>query len=365
MPRFTDYVEDAPTANLSTGAAKFAMLNVDGTIAEATVAQVAVSAPFGDLYRPSVFTPTIRRQLLFNFVKDANNPIIDNANAALGEVYWPWIIKTADYIDSPIDVYYLYTSPDHQPANAGIELWTAPTPVGPWTNQGVVITPPSDAPGIETPSVMWSEEEQKLYLYAHSASVTGAVGSQTTVRFESTDGETWTYEGIAVDTLSNSLQLGSGHTGYLIPFRHGTLWGGYVLLGPGGMAWSNNGRDWSLDPMHMGYTIGYVNDASVGDRIEWNHCYPINIRGELWLIGFFSDGSSGPSAKDATIFAAPLSPDYRRIIGPPVQLLTLDASWESTDIRSIHVYAENSTIYLYYQCGNGGDIGVATMTVGG
>lgn len=50
MARFKDFVEANPSADLSDGAAKFAMLDPDGSNAEATLTAVAAAPAFADQY---------------------------------------------------------------------------------------------------------------------------------------------------------------------------------------------------------------------------------------------------------------------------------------------------------------------------
>lgn len=295
------------------------------------------------------------------FTRHPNNPVFsaNNQNPVVSPVpvaptiYKPFIIRACDHISSPIDDYYMYYSTDHDSGVGGIYLATAPTVYGPWSSHGMLFVDTTSGSQTETAAVMWSEDEQLYFMYYQQATVTGANGNQTTMYAQSTDGVNWVRQGIAVDLLYPNQFPGDGHTGYFRPFRIGKQWYGYHLLGGTdfpqfGMSTSYNGRDWMIDPRPLSYGSDKFTD---GRRIEWNNSNVIWRNGRYYLITMFSNFTSGGATKDARLGYAPLSNDFRNIIGKPTYILypTIGSN-ESTNYRDIHIRVEDDTVIAYYQC---------------
>lgn len=277
---------------------------------------------------------------------------------------WPWLLKT-DVLTVPLDKYYLYTSTDHDTGTGGIALWTAPTPLGPFTGQGIIYTDTTTGSQTETPSVLWDEVNQRVNLY-YQQNAAGGNGTQSTLLATSANGRTgWTRQGIVLDVPNTTDTPGNGHTGYLHPFRMGRLWVGYHLRGGGdwaywGLSFSDDGVTWRADPRPLS---GMPDMAGANDqRIDRSGCSPFMWGGQLWLAAYTSGSTSGATSKVGKIVGAPLSPDGRRLLAKPVVLIDDTLAWETGDFRALSMYAEDSTLYCYYT--NQNFVGVAYARMG-
>ena len=294
------------------------------------------------------------------FTKGAGNPVLEAADTDFTTIMWPWVIKAADYLASPIDDYYMYYSTDHAGSGGKVGMATAPAPIGPWTDYGEVYDDASGSGETETPSVIWDDATEQFFMYYHQS---GGIGSQSTMLAKSPDGVTWTKYGIVIDVISVANSPGDGHTGYFMPNKVGRQWFGYHLYGGGdrphfAISYSHDGQRWQTDPRPLGYGIDQTTSLAANRRIEWNHSTPVMWRGQLWWIGIVSNFTSGSAANDRLICAAPLSADLRHLLGNPIEILPMDAAWETTNIRNLTVYSEDGKLYLYY-CIDGDAIGYA------
>lgn len=292
-----------------------------------------------------------RKEYIPNFKKYEKNPIFTEADAALDTIYWPWVIRVDNILDSPLGKYYMYYSTDHDGGEGGIALAYADTPYGPWEDysENPIYKDTEEGTQTETPSVVWNEDTQEFYLYYHNAS---AGNNQSTGMAKSIDGINWNRHGIVIDVEDNEGWPGDGHTGYFMPHKIHNLWVGYHLMGGGdtphfGISYSNNGEDWETDPR----PLRYQKNASGDDNyfLSWNHAQLFKWQGEFWVAVLKTDFTSGSNPKDAEIVVGRLSQDFRRIIPPVTTIIDEEEDWENTDIRAFSIYSEEEKLYLYYQ----------------
>ena len=164
------------------------------------------------------------------------------------DVIYPAVVRVDQRLAQPPGKYLLYYAPHDTPG--GICLAYADKPEGPWieyTNNPVIgrdWPPHYKVSHVSGPDVIWSEEEQKLFLYFHGENPVTRLAS-------SADGIHFRYEGVAVTTgmFANVSEASYGRV-----FRH-ELSGQtnrYIMLLMGNnagirriyLAWSKDGRKW-------------------------------------------------------------------------------------------------------------------------
>lgn len=283
------------------------------------------------------------------------NPFLTGgAIATQTSIYWPSVIKAKGLLSSPIDNYYLYYSTDHSAGAGGISLMTAPTALGPWTQQGFVFTDTTTGNQTETPAVIVDPVNGRLNMYYQQNGLGIEQATALATCPLTGNGTTWSRVGAAVVMASAVEWPGGEHTGYFKPFMIHGRWFGYHLLGGGwtprfGLSHSYDGVNWTIDPRPLGYGL-HLTGGLASRRIEWNSIDVVDWRGRLWAVGMLSNFVAGTTAKDAIPMIAPLATNLRQIIGPPQQLFPLDASWENGNLRATNCFSDGGRLYLYYQC---------------
>lgn len=133
---------------------------------------------------------------------NSGNPVLTQATqnpvpgaATAPNIYWPSLINTATVgLSNPLDNYYMYLTTDH--SVGGIYLFTAPTPIGPWTGRGKVYDDPVGPTGNGSAETFTAFADPsgttKLMGLYQIAQATGAVGTQSTIWASSNDGINWT-----------------------------------------------------------------------------------------------------------------------------------------------------------------------------
>lgn len=164
------------------------------------------------------------------------------------DIIYPAVVRVDQRLAQPPGKYLLYYAPHDTPG--GICLAYADKPEGPWveyTNNPVISrdwSPHYKVSHVSGPDVIWSEEEQRLFLYFHGENPVTRLAS-------SADGIHFRYEGVAVTTgmFANVSEASYGRV-----FRH-ELPGQtnrYIMLLMGNnagirriyLAWSKDGRKW-------------------------------------------------------------------------------------------------------------------------
>lgn len=318
-------------------------------------------------------SPQDHARLVPAFTRLPANPILTTAASGSPSMYWPWVLKVAGLIPSPLDTYYMWFSTDHDPGAGGIYLATAPHPAGPWTSRGLVYVDPAGA-ATETPSVVWNEHTGLFHLFFKESPGTGQLKLVT-----SPDGRTgWTSYGEVIASPSPSYP-GDGFTGYFRPGRLGNLWFGHHLMGGGdhphyGISYSHDGINWQVDPRPMMYGQHLMPDMlanGAARKIEWNSGQILSWHGRLMWVGELANFASGTNPVDRVIGCAPIAPDLRTLLGPPDVLLTPDPvsyPWESTNLRAMFLLHDDpdgtgDRLWMYYQCGSAA-FGLAVAAVG-
>lgn len=188
-------------------------------------------------------------------------------NNVTNEIFFPTVIIAEDYFAEPLGKYYMYFGPHDPPG--GIYLAYADQLEGPWTIYGgdPIIKnnwePYYNVSHVASPSAIWNDEEDKLFLYFH--------GENTVIRLASSeDGIHFEYEGVAVDT-SYFHQVSETSNPRVFAYTLPGKTNKFIMLNMGNnngsrkiyLSWSDDGRTWTSDPMPLispteehGYNFG-------------------------------------------------------------------------------------------------------------
>jgi hypothetical protein len=180
------------------------------------------------------------------------------------ELIFPCIRGTVGRLANPRARFYLYYAPHDAPG--GICLATADSLEGPFVEHpgnpivARVWSPHYSVSHVSSPHVMWNTSAKQMWLYFH--------GENGTTRLaRSTDGITFTYDRVVLDTAM--LPAGTTETSYARVFEHRIASRGsdYVMVfminnrsnrRTIGWAWSADGRTWTVDqqPLATGADVG-------------------------------------------------------------------------------------------------------------
>jgi hypothetical protein len=235
-------------------------------------------------------------------------------------IYWPWIIKTAGVITSPLGEYYLYWSTDHDSGPGGIGMAYSDHPLGPWTVYGSVYADTVEGEQTETPTVIVRGLGDLVMFYHNTFS---GLGNQTTCWATSSDGITWTRQGYAMNWPSNQLP-GDGHTGYAKVYRHAYGYLAYTLFGGGDYPrqalWYSvdGGGRWVLDRRLFVNGVDWTGDNSYRLNMSVT-CF--QWRNSVW--GFYamktpSSGGTGPA--DVKYYVGEMRQDMRGFTSEPYEV---------------------------------------------
>lgn len=291
--------------------------------------------------------------------KPLNAPIFSKADQSSPSLYWPYMFDARQIGQNKV---YMYYSTDHATTHAasGIYLSTADTPLGPWTHHGLVFRDDGGGIQCETPSVVWDDANSRMIMF-YQLQGGGGTGDQSTFWATSSDGISWTRQGIALNMVSAN-QPGSGHTGYFKPFRYADSWYGYSLYGASSKGryavWQSvDGFNWVLDPRLLGkmtdmvthlpqYADGWFAKIFVGDVVDW--------RGRPWWIGLVGPSTSGGGSSGHRICAAPLRTDLRGFASRPVDITPGAQAWESNAIDYFgNMLQWGDKLYAVYRANTG------------
>ncbi|WP_254280624.1 hypothetical protein [Haloarcula marina] len=267
--------------------------------------------------------------------------------------YWPTIIKADEVFSNPVGKYYLYFSGDHG-SNSAIGMAYSDNPLGPYTPYGsnpvIDFTSGQD----ETPRAVWNDQTGELHMYFH----TGSGQAQSTELATSTDGLSFTREGVVLDKQDAPNQPGNAHTGYFQAHKFGSEWFAYHLWGGGDLprfavSYSEDGFNWFTDPRPLGYNTDQVGNKY---RVEWNGSTITKFNGTLWWIGQISDmrsGKGGGSSEDKlshTVHAPLLN--MRQLARQPQTLIEPTETWEGkTSVRD--TLRVDGRLFVFYTTDNG------------
>lgn len=272
------------------------------------------------------------------FQPHAGNPIFDSSvdSAIAGNfLYWS-VIKASDHIGSPIDNYYAYYSTDH--SGNDIYLATAPSPLGPWTEQGQL----SGLTG-ETPLVIWDAANSRYNMYFHGGS------PQQTSLATSTDGENWTVQGVAMPASAVSGSF-TKHTGYANVWVESGTWHAYTLAADAGGVWaywtSADGASWTLQSQ----ALDPFAPARHHDMIGHTNGRWFDHDGKRWFITNDRSQVSGGGSADAVPVLLLKGDDYLSLRTPSVDAF-MDGLPFQTDWGIHGAYVEAGSLYVYYRDG--------------
>lgn len=274
-------------------------------------------------------------------------------------IYWLTVVKAEGLFPRPLGKYYGYVSTDH--AAGGIAMCYGPTPKGPWTFYGQVYIDAAGGGDSETPQI-WPDPNNPgtAYLFYHNSSVPGAIGAQSTLCATTTDGITFTkVSTFILDLLGTNAESGDGHTGYVSMFEGDSGIHAYGLYGGAGTArfvlWNiqRSMTNWISDRKSLGYALHLTQGAPLNGRYpSWNTSVVVrNRKGQRYWVGRMTDFVSGATPTNSLIAVAPISSDYRQLLGRPVVIEDPTLPWQSTNLRSLTSYLDRDTNILYlYPC---------------
>lgn len=317
-------------------------------------------------------------------------------------IYFFTVFKAAGRVPSPIDTYYAIYSTDHDnlapvggnPAGGGIYLATAPTALGPWTarNGGVPLyVDPDIATETETPGLIYKagaarpwlvfyQEEgthQDTFLATTADFTPGSFVKETTAL----KNLNWASTG-SLAIVDNAGWVGTGHTGYFMPFE----WGGsYRAIGKVGGKWPNysgvwyspDGYAWMLDggvPVCDEVVLTSWGASEPQRAVGRVTSPPFMYRDEPWILGaeygFVAGGVAGISEGGVgrSVVFARVSPDFTRLVGRYTPATDLSHAGESSVFRSATTYQDDDgTLYAYLTYFQPGDTTttVVAYTIGG
>ena len=283
-------------------------------------------------------------------------------------LYWPSIIRAEGRLPSPIAKYYCYLSTNHDVAEGGVWLAVADDLTGPWEahDQDRIYVDTVSGTQTETPSIEWEPLTQQVYMYYQNA---GAGRNQSTVMASSTDGVSFTRQGVVIDVpdpASGLLFPGDGHTGYARVTRISrNNWVAVTLDGGTDYAYralhrSRDGIRWVTDPNSL-----LANQEAIADqerRVNVDDIFMVS--GKPWGLATSPIANAGAGQKNGIVVAGPITDDLRHFDGPPEVVWEPTVSWESNDVQSAGIFVDDDgTIALAYVCGStvgtNGHIGLA------
>lgn len=347
------YMKDADGRRLDSKRVVFS----DETIAEAEANELRAEAAESLALSRNAVWGTTQEALAPQIVmrKSLSNPIFSTSDTTLPSIYWPSVLRVDGLLDNPLGRYYLWFSTDHGQAEARVALAYADDLEGPWTIHGPVWHYATSGTESETPSVLWDQANQRFIMYHQQANPTGAVSSQVTMVAFSANGTAWTSGGIALDVRAQTGWRGPLHTGYFRAFNIGNGFVGYGLLqgqeNPTFAIWhSTDGVEWVLDARPLGYEAQYL---PADRRVEWNSANIVLWRGRYLLIFHVSSFAQGAELRRTYWAAAPLTPDFRGLAGPPQKLFDADQPWESSEAGHGHAFIDDGRLVLVWRSGDG------------
>lgn len=306
---------------------------------------------------------------LLSFTKEAA-ALLTEDDWNKSSMYWPCAFKVTDYIDTPLDDYYLIWSTDHDAGDGGIGLAHGPSPLGPFTvaNSGdPVFVDTTNGDECETPSVIWNPVTELFHMYYQ---INKTSGGQRTFLTTTADFETFNTP-VEVLTIQTTpvLYIGDGHhTGYFTPQRIGGMWFGISLLTSGDysttiMWYSYDGIDWTMDYSPLGWNSHLTDSIDHSAKVSTHWMKYFEINGVLWGLANEAVFASGLVVSDVPWVMGPVSSDKKQFIGMPIDVTPSSAAWEDDNrggVRSIII--EDNVVYAYYRATNASDkhgIGVA------
>ncbi|MEV7692236.1 hypothetical protein AB0N73_02780 [Microbacterium sp. NPDC089189] len=272
------------------------------------------------------------------------------------EFIFPSVFHAGEHLADPLAEWYLYYAPHNDPG--GIALMYADSLDGPWTEYAgnpiieAVWSPHYTANHVSSPDAIWNAQEQQMFLYYH--------GRNDTTRYATTtDGVTFTYGGVAVDTTM--LGATSREASYGRVFTHPDPASAYAY----GMFFMENttansrrirlaesvdGRSWTVRPTPIVTpSNGDGGNVSAANLWQWD--------GQWYVIYHNSTGNIMARTVDETLTT----------VGPATRLHSSSGVAPDTGrVAAPEIVTEGDTTYLFYEGGGrlGATIAYATAVTG-
>lgn len=307
-------------------------------------------------------------------VKPLAAPILTYGMQSATSVYVPSLVDRRPMGGSGVSLIY---STDHGGAG-GIYGLHADSPLGTWTDDGLLYVDGIEGTQTETPAVIWNEKTSLYHVYYHqrgdgtpgSEPWTG-LGNQSTFLATTPDLVTFTRVGRVLDVIAQT-EAGDGHTGYFRPLRVGDTWYGFSLYGghdqPRWGQWqSTDGLTWHQHPHRLGHhtpQITHIDDVTTTNRLTIG-ANVLQWRGRWWQFSIASFGSGG-GIRPGVVLASPLSDDLREFAGRPVELALASQAWEGPGINQLGApIAWDGHVYLTYRAGDdaSANVGIGLLEV--
>lgn len=346
------------------------------------------------------------RQYVPVFTKASSNPFMTIANQPLTSMQWPSAIYVGDIFGGagPYGEYWrVYYSTDHANAvGSGIGLLTCNSMIpetGTWTAHGFVFTDTTGSGNnqTETPTVIYVPDAPagpSFYMYYHRVGTpTGGPNEITKLATmtvaQARVSESWTISsvnsGVVLDTPADTIGGWPANLwAYMRPFRVGQEWIAHTLMTgnplpfytvarsrtglPG--SWTQDARPMAYEAHHLADPQGRFNQSS--HNVAWNSGAVFRWKGQMWWFGMIAAIAGGGGSPGYEMFiAAPISSDYRRLLGTAAVMVTSTQSWEITWAGAPAGMAEyqsgcsvaigpDGKLRLFYQGAGGADPGNGT-----
>lgn len=312
-------------------------------------------------------------------------PLFTTAQTVLANLYWPQIIDLRGMYRAngttpiPYDWAMVYST-DHQgTARCAIAFkgngdgTSDPRDPAGWAEARVVIDSSNGGSNTETPRLMFSEQLNKwLFYFSTSAAYGGSV--QHTRIFQANEIDAvkadWSDTGVHVAlTVAEAARLpGDGHTGYKNPFRIGSAWYAYSLLGgqDAGMnaLWrSRDGLNWVRDPVPLLW------DQHLADP-SWSSTSRLSIgvgplfqyEGTTYALAGSGTPASGAVQTTSKRFLGRVTDNLRALVDQPSELKYTTQTWMGTgSFTPLSTFEYAGDIYCPFTSGDSTKIGLGRL----
>lgn len=264
-----------------------------------------------------------------------------------GSIYWFRPVYVKNRIAGALGDYYFYWSTSH--GSGGVWMGYGDSlDLSDITVVGEVI--PNVNNNLETPYALWDPVASEVVVFAHEP-LPGANTGQGTYRFHSSDGQSFTNDGVVIPPISG---LVDEHAGWATIERvSDALWYAYHHAGLN----SNHSRQTvlsvSTDQGRTWTNVDYLPEAvpdQPGRVIMPAGTGAITVGGEKWLVGvnWPWSASGGVEVPDSTVSMRRMTPDRTGFDSDAVEILS------SSDIQFATVYEDDQNpgdLWIYYGVG--------------
>ena len=271
----------------------------------------------------------------------------------------PTVIDMTQYLDDPIDRFYMYYAPHH---SKGIGLATAPHPEGPWSpyHENPILTLdhfPSLKGHISAMEVLFQPEKGRFLGYPHGSTTKG---KQDTAIGSSEDGVHFAEMPNTPVLSTNPHETWEQHgASYLRIFQYaGMLYGIFKSLRQHGVVRTTDGihwEYWSRNPL-----IGPVAQENEFDRIRHTSVLILNDILYMFYSTYTMPDLSRESIKLARWKLSERWEDWGELQRLGV-VFEAELPWEESNVRDPSILLHNDSPYMYYVGGNEKGIALARL----